>query len=90
MFRKVFLIALLLLTSCGNQPKPVVEPTVAPLTSLKEDIRIPELRVNYRPEVSPSRYIRVYRCSYRDDFGNVRKGEFIYVKLKDEEVRASF
>jgi len=93
--RKLLLPLTLTLTlfSCGSESKQVaVNLTATPLQEMKEFIKVPKLSVSPVPPGSyvPAKFIRVYRCSYSDDSGNVRKGEFIWIKVRDERVEASF
>jgi len=94
MYRK-FLVLLLgtgLLASCGTnqQIKVSVNSTATPLEQIKRNFVVPKLKLDREPDYVPAKYIRAYRCSYADNRGNVVKGAFIYVKIRDEQVKASF
>jgi len=91
--RRLMLLLLPVIASCGGtQQKVTVAPTITPLKRMKETFRIPKLRIPPVPAGSyvPAKFIRVYRCSYVDDNGNVRKGEFIWIKVREEHIQASF
>ena len=92
MFRKLTVAGVLIfLSSCGSSQQVVkVNPTDLPLQNLKEEIVVPKLKVSSSPSYVPAKWIRVYRCSYADENGNVKEGEFIYVKIRDEKIKASF
>jgi hypothetical protein len=85
----------LLLFSCQTaekKEKVVITVTDTPLRELKKEVVVPKLQVSPLPpgSVIPAKYIRVYRCSYVDDRGNLRKGEFITIKVREEKLKASF
>ena len=92
--RKALVFVLLLLVGCGSTTgkQVAVSPTTTPLQEMSKNFVVPELKLPLIPAGSyvPAKFIRVYRCSYVDDNGNVRKGEFIYVKVRKEKVQASF
>jgi len=91
MCRRLLLLLIPLAFSCASQQQKVtVNPTVTPLEQVKRDLAVPKLKLDRGPDYVPAKYIRVYRCSYSDDRGNVVKGAFIYVKIRDEQVKASF
>jgi hypothetical protein len=93
MFKKVALLGLIVLaSSCASdkQVKVSVNPTATPLRIMQQDFTVPKLKVDRGPDYIPARFIRVYRCSYADDNGNVVKGSFIYVKIRSEKLKASF
>ncbi|NIA09418.1 MAG: hypothetical protein GWP10_06745 [Nitrospiraceae bacterium] len=90
MFRKSLLILSVALASCGTAQ--VVKKNATPLVSMKQMLKVPKISVPSIPAGSyvPARFIRVYRCSYTDDSGNVQKGTFVWVKVRNERVQASF
>jgi hypothetical protein len=92
--RKALVLVLLLLTGCGGTAgkQVAVSPTTTPLQEMSKNFAVPKLKLPSVPAGSyvPAKFIRVYRCSYVDDSGNVRKGEFIYIKVRKEEIKASF
>ncbi len=94
MYKKLFLLFLgtVVLASCGTtaQHKVSVNPTVTPLTEIQQSFVVPKLKVSKSPDYVPAKFIRVYRCSYTDGKGNVVKGAFMYVKIRNEQLKASF
>ena len=89
------LVLLPLIVGCGStqeQVKVSVNPTeITPLKEIakEETLKIPEIKLA-KPHLLPPEWVRVYRCSYRDDKGDAHLGAFIWIKLRDSEVKTSF
>lgn len=85
------------LFSCASSkpapPQTKVEITATPLAIIKQSVEVPKIKLPTYPAGSyvPPKFIRAYRCSYADDkTGSVVKGSFVWIKLKDAKVVASF
>lgn len=94
MKRYLGLILLPLVVACGSTQEKVkvsVSPVVTPLKEIakEESLKVPEIKLA-KPHLLPPKWIRVYRCSYRDDKGDAHLGAFIWVKLRDSQVKTSF